>query len=73
MIEHVLQGAIHRSEMPYSEVAMEMEVAGKVMSWRLEGRMVQLLRDDGTPHSFPITMSEAGIHEDDQGPYFHPV
>ncbi len=64
---------VYRSEIAFSEAAMHLGVAGKEMNWRLSGpRMVQLLRDDGTEFSFPITRGEAGVYEDEQHrPYFY--
>lgn len=68
----------------YSEVAMHMRVAGRVMwmVWVAErdpftvtleqrrfGGMVQLLTDDWEPFSFPILPGEAGLYEDAQGLY----
>lgn len=55
-----------RVEFPFSEVCMHMKVAGRAMWARVVKRpsgypMAQLLNDDGSPFSFPITMSEAGM------------
>lgn len=55
-----------RVRLPFSEVCMHMKVAGEIMWARIIRRpsgypMAQLLNDDGTPFSFPITMSEAGM------------
>lgn len=55
------EGTRHRVKMPYSEVCMHLGVAGKEMLTQYVGNhMVQILNDDGSPVSFPITMGEAG-------------
>lgn len=54
-----------RLELPHSEVCMHMRVAGRVMDVRLtegEHPMAQLLNEDGSEFSFPITTGEAGIY-----------
>ncbi len=53
--------------LPYSEVCMHMKVAGRAMWARIVRRpsgypMAQLLNDDGSNFSFPITTSEAGMY-----------
>ena len=54
----------------HSEVCMDMKVAGKVMAVLiLERRVAQLLNDDGSNYSSPITLGEAGLHQDADGIY----
>ncbi len=58
--------------MPHSEVCMHMQVAGREMAFALlHDGSVQLLNDDGSYFSIPITNGEAGIYEDHDGYYFH--
>jgi len=49
-------------ELPYSEVNMHMGIAGE--RWRVVpvvSHMAQLIRDDGSMYSIPITRGEAGL------------
>jgi hypothetical protein len=56
--------------LPYSEVCMHMRIAGQTrMVQALPHDMAQILNDDGSPLSFPITWGEAGIHRDNGRPY----
>lgn len=50
-----------RVTLPWSEVCMHMRVAERSMLVRVEPNGAQLLNDDLTPFSFPITHGEAGI------------
>jgi hypothetical protein len=65
------RGSVYRSRMPHSEVCCHLKVAGKLMDWMLQGRMVQLLSEDLHPFSFPILAGEAGVFEDGNGLYFY--
>lgn len=61
----VRPGEAVRLEMPWSEVCMHLRVAGRE-TWVVlvedgEFAMAQLLNDNHTPCSFPITTGEAGI------------
>jgi len=48
-------------ELPFSEACMFLRVAGKTMLTEYVGDgMVQVLNDDGTNFSFPVTVGEAG-------------
>lgn len=68
----ITYGERGRKVMPNSEVCMHMQVAGREMAYALlDGGSVQLLDDDGSHFSSPITSGEAGIHEDQDGYYFH--
>lgn len=48
-------------KLPYSEVCMHMRIAGNVMRAHILPDGVQLLNDDGSVFSFPITHGEAGV------------
>ncbi len=48
-------------ELPYSEVCMHMRLAGKVRWVVPQGTMAQILNDDGSNFSFPVTRGEAGL------------
>lgn len=62
-----------KKHMPYSEVCMHMQVAGKVMEFvAVSTRSVQLYREDGTMFSFPITNGEAGLFPDGDHFYYYP-
>jgi len=51
-----------RAIMPYSEVCVHLRVAGTAMLAKLiDGTMVQLFNENGSPFSFPITAGEAGF------------
>ncbi|KPM50259.1 hypothetical protein ACG83_41305 [Frankia sp. R43] len=72
MIVYVAPGETRSVVLPYSEVCMYLQVAGRRMRCEIQapdGRSpaVQLLDDDGRPFSFPITLGEAGFHRDGQG------
>lgn len=60
-------GEIHRINVPYSEAAMHLGVAGKTLPVKLtkSGRGAQIYVK-GREHSFPVTTGEAGIHTDYQ-------
>ena len=69
----ITTGERGRKVMPHSEVCMHMRVAGRQMAFALlHGGSVQLLNDDGSHFSFPITSGEAGVLEDGDGYYYHP-
>lgn len=48
--------------MPWSEVCMYMRVADKSMRFRVLAQGVQLLNEDGSRFSSPITHGEAGLY-----------
>lgn len=62
-------GDVVRLKMPWSEVCMHLKVAGQVRNVRVLDTGAQILNDDGTPYSFPVTHGEAGIYTDAQGLY----
>lgn len=58
-----------RVELPFSEVCMHMRVAGRLMLVRpLPDGMAQILNEDGSPFSAPVTRAEAGLPYEDRGP-----
>lgn len=48
-------------ELPYSEVCCHMRVAGQVRQVQVLAGGAQILNEDGSPFSFPVTHGEAGI------------
>src|SRR2546421_764139 len=72
----VQAGDVVRVRLPSTEVCMHMRVAGKAMNVQIvtDGISVaaQLLRDDGSPFSTPITLGEAGILTDEAGRLYVP-
>lgn len=63
-----------RMEIAYSECAMSMHVAGKVMEVEvIQGRWgpIAQLYKDGKEFSAPITMGEAGFYQEQQGVYYY--
>lgn len=59
---YVAVGDTFNVTLPYSEVCMFMRIAGKRMTVTLVGNhAVQLLNDNGSDFSFPITSGEAGV------------
>lgn len=70
-------GDVVRMEISFSEVAMSMHVAGEVMNVRFQSPHgypnAQLLLDDGSEFSAPITPGEAGFYFEDGRYYFYPA
>lgn len=71
----VRPGMLYKTVMPYSEVCMHMQIAGKEMIGRLHetGRSVQLFTSEPVPQMFsaPILPGEAGLYQDAHGFYFY--
>jgi hypothetical protein len=69
--EYVKLGdTVHDHELPYSEVCMHMNVAGKTMSVkRSDVFAAQLIDSDGHNFSSPILLGEAGFYSDQAGVY----
>jgi len=65
----VKSGDVVRLTMPWSEACMYLHVADKVMDVRVLDRGAQILNDDGTRYSFPVTHGEVGIFTDADGLY----
>ena len=63
----LMVGMTYRIELPYSEVCMHMRVAGQRRHVRMLADGAQILNDDMTPFSFPVTWNEAGIGRDGDG------
>lgn len=55
--------------LPWSEACMHLKVAGQVRNVRILATGAQILNDDGTGYSFPVTHGEAGIFQDAAGLY----
>ena len=62
-------GTVVSLTLPWSEVCMHLKVAGKTRSVEVLATGAQILNEDGTPYSFPVTHGEAGIYSDAQGLY----
>jgi hypothetical protein len=61
-------GKTVRITLPYSEVCMHLKVASQTRYVRVEeNQMAQILNDDMSPFSFPVTWGEAGIGRDGDG------
>jgi hypothetical protein len=60
-------GSAYRIELPYSEVCMHMHVAGQRRLVRILPGAAQILNDDLSLFSFPVTWGEAGIGRDGDG------
>lgn len=65
----VKPGDVVRLELPWSEVCMYMRVAGQERDVRVLEGGAQILNEDGTRFSFPVTHGEAGIYTDADGLY----
>lgn len=70
--QRVTVGDTIRIRLPWSEVCLHMRVADQIRPVRVSDHGAQILNDDGTPFSFPITHGEAGIYHRDDGLYIHP-
>lgn len=62
-------GDVARIQLPWSEVCMHLHVADAVRDVKILEHGAQILNQDGTPLSFPITHGEAGIYQDAEGFY----
>lgn len=73
----IMVGQSGYADMPYSEVCMCMQIAGKPMHFKvISPHAVQLYRDVELtlPFSGPITIGEAGIyHDGDHEMYYYPA
>lgn len=69
MMHNVKPGDTVRVRLPWSEVCMHMRVAGELRKVRVLADGAQILDDDGSPFSFPVTHGEAGIYRDAAGLY----
>lgn len=68
-MKRVSPGTIVSVKLPYSEVCMHLKVAGQVRNVEVFNHGAQILNEDGSRYSFPITLGEAGIYADAQGLY----
>lgn len=62
-------GEIVRVELPFSEVCMHMRVAGVSRNVEVRSDGAQILNEDGSKFSFPVTHGEAGVYRDANGFY----
>ncbi|MFJ8699485.1 hypothetical protein [Streptomyces ardesiacus] len=57
-------GDVVTLELPYSEVCMFLGVAGQTRSIRVTEHGAQILNEDGSNFSYPVTHGEAGLITD---------
>lgn len=69
MKRRVTAGETVRVQLPWSEVCMHMRVADQVRGVQVLTSGVQILNEDGSRFSFPVTHGEAGIYSDAEGLY----
>jgi len=69
MMKRVKSGDVVSIRLPWSEVCMHLKVAGEVRKVHVFNHGAQILNDDGTRYSFPVTLGEAGIYQDAEGLY----
>jgi hypothetical protein len=69
MKRRLKSGDIVTLTLPYSEVCMHLKVAGTVRKVHVFNHGAQILNEDLTRFSFPITPGEAGIYSDAEGLY----
>jgi hypothetical protein len=62
-------GDVVKLKLPWSEVCMHMRLADQVRDVRVLPDGAQILNEDGTPYSFPVTHGEAGIYRNVDGLY----
>lgn len=62
--QYVRRGDIVMMTLPYTEVCISMRVAGQVRSVLVVADGAQILNNDGTKFSFPVSTGEAGIFFD---------
>lgn len=68
-MKRVKPGDVVRVRMPWSEACMHLRVAELVRNVRILPDGAQILNEDGTKMSFPVTHGEAGIFQDANGLY----
>lgn len=68
-MKRVKPGDTVRLRLPWSEVCMHLRVTDQVRNVRVLHTAAQILNEDGTKFSFPITHAEAGIYSDAEGLY----
>jgi hypothetical protein len=68
-MKRVSVGTVVSVTLPWSEVCMHLRVAGQTRSVEVLATGAQILNEDGTPYSFPVTHGEAGIYRDAEGLY----
>jgi len=68
-MRRVKPGDTVKVRLPWSEVCLYMHVAEQVRDVTILENGAQILNEDGTKFSFPVTHGEAGIFSDAQGFY----
>jgi hypothetical protein len=68
-MKRVSVGTVVSVTLPWSEVCMHLSVAGQTRPVEVLATGAQILNEDGTPYSFPVTHGEAGIYRDADGLY----
>lgn len=68
-MKRVSPGTIVSLTLPWSEVCMHLKVAGQTRPVEVLATGAQILNEDGTKYSFPVTHGEAGIYSDAEGLY----
>jgi hypothetical protein len=69
MMKRVMPGDVVYVTLPWSEACMHLKLTDQVRQVRILDSGVQILNEDGTPYSFPITHGEAGVYSDATGLY----
>jgi hypothetical protein len=68
-VKRIKSGDVVRLRLPWSEACMYLKVAGQVRDVHVFTHGAQILNEDGTRYSFPVTLGEAGIYSDAEGLY----
>jgi len=71
---YVERGKFYRVKLPWSEVCMHMQVAGKEMLISVVGEyyaMAQIHEDNGQVFSAPVTLGEAGVYSEGERLYVY--
>jgi hypothetical protein len=68
-VKRVKPGDVVRLTLPWSEACMYLHMADKVRNVLVKDHGAQILNEDGSRYSFPITHGEAGILRDADGLY----
>jgi hypothetical protein len=68
-MKRVKPGDVVRVKLPYSEACTHLKVANQLREVRVLDNGAQILNEDGTHYSFPVTHGEAGVYQDAAGLY----
>jgi hypothetical protein len=69
MVTRLKVGQVVALKMPWSEVCMHLRIHETERQVLVTEVGAQILNDDGSAFSFPITYGEAGIYRDAEGLY----